>query len=201
MYRTIGRKTAISTVTVSIPEDSQPDTRLLHLIEHFPSVKGAVRLDMWFIWSALPTDAALDHFERLQTIVIHTDCFHEKPSFWSNLFAIKAFRRVANFITLDRERENLKEVDDAALFDFITDFSLMPPDKPRVVSLGRPLTDDSINALKRRFKKNTASIGGQVCAIVLGPDNDRRYLTNMTSGSRKKPLAKQLLLSAYRVKP
>ncbi|KAH7726500.1 hypothetical protein AAVH_05891 [Aphelenchoides avenae] len=169
----------------------------MHLIEHFPSVKGALRLDIKGIVRALPTDAALHHFERLETVVIDTSFLIRKPSFWNDLFALKAFRRVPNIITFDYFCQD-PEVDDGALFDFLTDSSLMPSGKPCVVRLG-PFDDDSLRALKRRFYKIIASIGCQVFAIVLGHNKGKRYLTNMTSGRQKKTLAKQLLRAAYRV--
>ncbi|KAH7707149.1 hypothetical protein AAVH_25618 [Aphelenchoides avenae] len=195
-----GRKTAIRTVDVPVDTDN-PDEPLMHLIEHFPSVKRTVRLDMHYHRSILPTDAALHRFERLETIVMDTWCGWEWPSFWSDLCAIKAFRRVSNFITLDDDREYLEEADAGALFDFITDFSLMPAGKTRVVKLGRPFTEDSFKALKRRFKENIASIGGHVCAVIFDDYADKHHLTNMTSGRQKKTLAKKLLRAAYKVKP
>ncbi|KAH7695569.1 hypothetical protein AAVH_37369, partial [Aphelenchoides avenae] len=65
-------KTAIRIVGVWTPVCRLPDAPLMHLIEHFPSVKGALRLDIKGLVLALPTDAALHHFERLETVVIDT---------------------------------------------------------------------------------------------------------------------------------
>ncbi|KAH7707150.1 hypothetical protein AAVH_25619 [Aphelenchoides avenae] len=192
-------KTAIRAVTVRIPS-YLPDARLMHLSEHFPSAKGAVRLDMIYGNSVLPTDAALHHFERLETIVMGRSFLYEASSSWSDLLALEAFRRVSNIIAYDYWRKYQAVVDDGALFDFITDFSLMPPDKPRLVKLG-PFSDDSLDALKRRFYKDIASIVGNVCAIVLDRSGSEHCLTNMASGSQKKHLAKQLLCNAYGVRP
>ncbi|KAH7711907.1 hypothetical protein AAVH_20788 [Aphelenchoides avenae] len=75
------------------------------------------------------------------------------------------------------------EVDDGALFDFITNFSLMPAGKPRVVALG-PFTDASVDALKRRFNENIAALGGPACAVIWGLHNEN-YLTNMAFSSQK----------------
>ncbi|KAH7692963.1 hypothetical protein AAVH_40008 [Aphelenchoides avenae] len=175
------------------------DAPLMHLVEHFPSVKRAVRLDMKHADFAMPTEAALHFFERLETIAMDIGISKES-FFWSDLFALKVFRRVSNIITYNSMPEYQAQVDDGALFEFITDFSLMPADKPRVVQLG-PFTDDSIDALKRRFNKNIASIGGQVCAIVLDRNSSEPYLTNMASGSQKKALAKQLLRAANSLQP
>ncbi|KAH7719332.1 hypothetical protein AAVH_13189 [Aphelenchoides avenae] len=149
IYQIFGRKTAVRTVAVSIGRQL-PDARLVHLVEHFPSAKGAVRLDMEFTDSVLPTDAALHRFKRLQTIVMHANYLQETSSFWDDLFASKAFRRVPNIINFDYMCIYQVEVDDGALLDFITDFSLMPADKARVVSLGR-FSYSFHDALKRRF--------------------------------------------------
>lgn len=131
------------------------DAPLMHLVEHFPSVKRAVRLDMKHADFAMPTEAALHFFERLETIAMDIGISKES-FFWSDLFALKVFRRVSNIITYNSMPEYQAQVDDGALFEFITDFSLMPADKPRVVQLG-PFTDDSIDALKRRFNKSKHS--------------------------------------------
>lgn len=81
---------------------------------------------------------------------------YKESSFWSDLFALKAYRHVPNFITMPGLDEYPVEVDDGALFDFITNFSLMPAGKPRVVALG-PFTDASVDALKRRFNESKYS--------------------------------------------
>ncbi|KAH7695697.1 hypothetical protein AAVH_26542 [Aphelenchoides avenae] len=190
-------KTAIHKVAAS-PEPDY-DSPLVHLMEHFPSVKRAVRLDVNYARSVLPTDVALDHFERLETIVVDSRVHYEESSFWSDLYAVKAFRRVPNFIAFnDNAYDDVyPDMDDGAIFDFITDFSLMPADKPRLVALG-PFGDDCLEALRRRFNKSIASIGRQVCAIITDRNKKKHFLTNMASGSEKKALAKQLLRDAYK---
>lgn len=147
-----------------------PDARLVHLVEHFPSAKGAVRLDMEFTDSVLPTDAALHRFKRLQTIVMHANYLQETSSFWDDLFASKAFRRVPNIINFDYMCIYQVEVDDGALLDFITDFSLMPADKARVVSLGR-FSYSFHDALKRRFDESKYSwqYGLRKLAVLVWP--------------------------------
>lgn len=124
----------------------------MHLIKHFPSASGAVRLDIKNIHLVVPTDAVLNRFERVETIVMDPYSYKES-TFWSDLFASKAFRRVTNIIAYHSLCDYQEEVDDAALFDFLTDFSLMPTDKPRMVKFGH-FSDDSIDALKRRFYKS-----------------------------------------------
>ncbi|KAH7725030.1 hypothetical protein AAVH_07307 [Aphelenchoides avenae] len=184
MYQMFGRKTAVHKVAAS-PEPDY-DSPLVHLMEHFPSVKRAVRLDVDYAGSVLPTDAALDRFERLKTIVVDSLVHYEESSFWRDLYAVKAFRRVPNFIAFnDKAYDDLyPDVDDGAMFDFITDFSLMPADKPRLVALG-PFSGDCLEALRRRFNKNIASISGLVCAIIIDRNKKKHFLTNVASGSEK----------------
>ncbi|KAH7718105.1 hypothetical protein AAVH_14431 [Aphelenchoides avenae] len=215
MYQLFGRKTAIRTVHLWIDVEDLPDARLMHLIEHFPSVKRAVRLDIDYCYSVLPTDVALHPFERLETVRMATLSHREMSSFWSDLFASKAFRHVPNIIILDCMCKEQAKVDKDALFDFITDVSLMPAGKPRVVLLDC-FSGDFIDALARRFDKfrqtypylpklkwscisDIASIRGHVCAIISDHGRNDQYLTNMASGSQKETLADQLLLDAYGV--
>lgn len=140
---TCSSKIAIRKVTVRTHEDREhlPDWPLMQLVRHFPSVKGAVSLYIIYV-SVLPTDAALDHFERLEEIMMDTRIRYENSSFWRVLFATKAFRRVSKFIILNASSSQYPEVDDGEMFDFVTDFSLMPVGKPRVVDLA-PFDDDS----------------------------------------------------------
>lgn len=144
--------------------DYPPDAALTLLLEHFPSVKAAVRLDVHISRAApLPTDAALDRFKRLETIWLETsvDRDRDDSSFWSVLFATKAFRRVPNFLGVNHDMlgkhtvDPYPVVDGRELFDFITDFSLMPPDKPRVVSFD--MFDDGapvVNPLEQLFNES-----------------------------------------------
>lgn len=103
----------------------------------------------------LPTDAVLGHFKRLETIWMDTRVDHRTDtSFWSGLLATKAFRRVPNFLGVNQEFD-YPPVDAGELFDFITDFSLMPSDKPRVILFmtfddGGPV----LNALEQRFNES-----------------------------------------------
>ncbi|KAH7718108.1 hypothetical protein AAVH_14434 [Aphelenchoides avenae] len=212
MYQMFGRKIAVRELDVWTG-DAPPDAALTLLLEHFPSVKAAVRLDVHIFRAApLPTDAVLERFTRLETIWLGTsvDRDRKNSSFWSDLFATKAFRRVPNFLGVNHsdsfhdDRAPYPHADVGELFDFITDFSLMPPDKPRVVSFEMfsgcgPLH----NALEQRFSEDSASIGGQVCAQVSGyvfyeipgdvyDEYEWRYLTNMASGSQKETFALEL---------
>ncbi|KAH7716164.1 hypothetical protein AAVH_16424 [Aphelenchoides avenae] len=202
LYKMFGRKTAIRTVEISVPRLSELDGFLTQLIEHFPSVKGAAKLrvdtarptyPLWDASAGLPTDPVLDNFERLETILMFVHVHDKHPSFWSHLFATKAFRRVSNFL-MENSLGQFPAVDDGELFNFITDFSCMPANKPRLVLIFG-LNVDSVDALERRFKENIDSIGGQVCAALKDPE--RRILTNMAVGSQKKiTIAGQLILSA-----
>ncbi|KAH7699921.1 hypothetical protein AAVH_32969, partial [Aphelenchoides avenae] len=100
LYETFGCKTAIRTVRVIVPDLTEPNGPLTQLIDDFPSVKGAVRLDIdtWAASDGLPTDPVLAHFERLETILMDMRACDKPPSFWTHVFATKAFRRVPNFI-------------------------------------------------------------------------------------------------------
>ncbi|KAH7694371.1 hypothetical protein AAVH_38584, partial [Aphelenchoides avenae] len=144
-------KTAIRIVYVWIPADL-PDASLMHVIEHFPSAKRAVRLDIDYAYSVFPTDVALHHFQRLETIVMTTLTRRETSSFWNDLFASKVLRHVPNIIVSDCMCKEQAKVDEDALFDFVTDVSLMPAGKPRVVLL-ECFSGDFINALARRFEE------------------------------------------------
>ncbi|KAH7684759.1 hypothetical protein AAVH_40733, partial [Aphelenchoides avenae] len=157
MYQMFGRKIAIRELDVW--SAGRPlDAALTLFLEHFPSVKAAVRLDVHFT-SALPTDAVLDRFTRLETIWMGTSVHRDRSDgfFWRDLFATKAFRRVPNFLGVNEDRGYLDpypHVDAGELFDFITDFSFMPPDKPRVVSFqmfdrGFPIP----NPVEQRFNE------------------------------------------------
>ncbi|KAH7693857.1 hypothetical protein AAVH_39103 [Aphelenchoides avenae] len=171
-----------------------PDARLTLLIENFPSVKSALNLNVFLNLASagLPTDPVLDHFKRLRTIMMMTYVHDNHESFWEDLFAIKAYRRVPNF-RVWQFRDQFPAVADSELFNFITDVSHMPADKPRVVQFGR-VGADFLAALERRFNKNIDSIGGKVCAIINGHDDqETRYLTNIAVGSQKQTLAEQLL--------
>ncbi|KAH7712859.1 hypothetical protein AAVH_19808 [Aphelenchoides avenae] len=204
LYEMFGRKMAIRELDVWTG-DAPPDAALTLLLEHFPSVKAAVRLDVHIFRAApLPTDAVLDRFTCLETIWLGTsvDPYRKDSSFWSDLFAMKAFRRVPNFLGVNHsdsfhdDRAPYPHADVGELFDFITDFSLMPPDKPRVVSFEMfsgcgPLHD----VLEQRFSEDSASIGGQACALFSGYVDDRweyRYLTNMASEDQKETFAWEL---------
>lgn len=125
-----------------------PDAPLMQLVEHFPSVKNAVSLYVGYFYG-LPTDAALDKFKRLETIVIDIDFDETIAPFWSTLFGTTTFRRVSNFILTNYCAE-FPEVDDGEIFDFITDFLLIPAGKPRLVSI-EPTGKGSLDALERRF--------------------------------------------------
>ncbi|KAH7693458.1 hypothetical protein AAVH_39505, partial [Aphelenchoides avenae] len=200
LYEAFGRNTAIRTVKVWTEYDrrrkrySGADALLMQLIDDFPSAKSAARLEIECV-PFLPNTAVLDRFERLETIEITTSIREENWSFWRVVFATKAYRSVPNLLMRNSERhgDRYPEVDDGALFDFITDFSLMPAGKPRVF-LFSPIDADSLDALERRFYKNIVSIGGQVSAIICG--NERRFITNMAFGSRKKTLVLQLARAA-----
>ncbi|KAH7680067.1 hypothetical protein AAVH_41562 [Aphelenchoides avenae] len=171
-----------------------PDARLTLLIENFPSVKSALNLNVFLNLASagLPTDPVLDHFKRLRTITMMTLVHDNGPSFWKDLFAIKAYRRVPNF-RVWQFGDQFPAVAEGQLFSFITDVSHMPVDTPRVVQFGR-FGAGFLNALERRFNKNIDSIGGKVCAIINGHDDQEiRYLTNMAVGSQKEILAEQLL--------
>ncbi|KAH7718107.1 hypothetical protein AAVH_14433 [Aphelenchoides avenae] len=204
MYQMFGRKIAIRELNVWTAE-RPTDAALTLLLEHLPSVKAAVRLDVHVFDNALPTDAVLDRFARLETIWMSTSVDRKDASFWSDLFATKAFRRVPNFLGVNMTDEYYLDpyppVDVKELFDFITDISLMPPGKPRVVSFEMLMFDDDgpflsvLKALEQRFDNDIASIGGQVCALILGDrfhQLENRYLTNMASGSQKETLAWEL---------
>ncbi|KAH7712856.1 hypothetical protein AAVH_19805 [Aphelenchoides avenae] len=201
MYQMFGRNVAIRELNVWCGK-RPADAALTLLLEHFPSVKAAVRLDVHTFF--LPTDAVLDRFTCLETIWMSTmaDRDRKDPSFWSDLFATKAFRRVPNFLAMNGTEDCLHPYPhaDEELFDFITDFSLMPPHKPRVVSFesfdnGGPILD----ALELRFNKDIASIGGEVCALFSGEvyredryDYETLCLSNMASGSQKETFALEL---------
>ncbi|KAH7711571.1 hypothetical protein AAVH_21124 [Aphelenchoides avenae] len=205
MYQMFGRKIAIRELNVWTGDDP-PDAALTLLLEHFPSVKAAVRLDVHIFRAApLPTDAVLDRFTRLETIWLGTsvDPDRKEAFFWSDLFATKAFRRVPNFLGVNHADGDHNYVDpyphaDAVeLIDFITDFSLMPPDKPRVVSFQNfdEFRNPILEALEQRFNESIASIGGHVCALINGRVDhhfEHRYLTNMASGSQKETFALEL---------
>lgn len=150
-------KTAIRKVDVRTHHDRDhlPDVPLMQLIKHFPSVEGAVSLNITYV-SALPSDAALDHFKRLEEITMDTRIDYEDSSFWSDLFATKAFRRVSSFGILNASSSQYPEVDDDDMFDFVTDFSLMRPGRPRLVEFG-PFDDDSLDALEDRFYESKYS--------------------------------------------
>ncbi|KAH7684753.1 hypothetical protein AAVH_40739 [Aphelenchoides avenae] len=209
MYQMFGRKIAIRELDVWTG-DAPPDAALTLLLEHFPSVKAAVRLDV-HIFRALPTDAVLDRFARLETIWMDTSVDRGDSAFWNDLFATKVFRRVPHFLGVNHTNGDLDYVDpyphaDAAeLIDFITDFSLMPPDKPRVVSFQNfdEFQNPILEALEQQFNEGIASIGGPVCALIGGEvcamingrvDHhfEHRYLTNMASGSQKETFALEL---------
>lgn len=74
------------------------------------------------------------------------------PSFWSGLFATTAFRRVSNF-HMGNALGAYPAVDDGELCEFITDFSRMPADKPRVLQICG-LDGDSLDTLERRFNES-----------------------------------------------
>lgn len=78
--------------------------------------------------------------------------YDEDPFFWNDLFASETFRRVSK-VHIMNGRGQGPEVDNGETFDFIADRSLIPADKPRVVSFGR-LDDDALNALERRFNES-----------------------------------------------
>ncbi|KAH7711776.1 hypothetical protein AAVH_20909 [Aphelenchoides avenae] len=205
MYQKFGRKIAIREMDIWTGE-SPPDAALTLLLEHFPSVKAAVRLRIHIFDKPLPTDAVLDRFTRLETIWMSTSVDEKDTSFWNVLLTTKAFRRVPNFLSVNLTDEHYLDpyphVDVGELVDFITDFSLMPPDKPRVVSF--KMFDDFesspiLNALEQRFHESIASIAGQVCALITGEvhreqgtDFETRYLTNMAPGSQKETFALEL---------
>ncbi|KAH7706626.1 Protein C09G9.1 c, partial [Aphelenchoides avenae] len=99
-------------------------------------------------------------------------------SFWSDLFAIKAFRRVRKFRMANTVGQ-YPAVHDRELFDFITGLSHMPADKPRAVYIAE-LDRRSVAAVERRFKNHIDSSDGQVCAVIKGPGyHGYRYLSNM----------------------
>ncbi|KAH7707443.1 Protein CLEC-51 [Aphelenchoides avenae] len=193
MYEMFGRKTAIRKVEVYVNR-AEHAGRLTRLIENFPSVKCAVSLviDINTASVGLPADPVLDYFERLETIGMRTRVDDKDPSFWSALFATRAFRRVP-MLRMVNTLGQFPAVGDLELFDFITDCSHMPAAKPRVVHIAL-LDGDSVDALERRFNENIDSIGGHVCAVIKGHgDQESRCLTNMAVGSQKKLLAEQLL--------
>ncbi|KAH7694241.1 hypothetical protein AAVH_38716 [Aphelenchoides avenae] len=201
MYQMFGGKIAIRELNVWTGR-RPADVPLTLLLEHFPSVKAAMRLDVHTFIP--PTDAVLDRFTRLETIWMSTSVDRDRSdgSFWRDLFATKAFRRVPNFLGVNEDHHGgldpYPHVDAAELFDFITDFSLVPPGKPRVVSFqmfdrDTPLLDP----FEQRFNENIASIGGQVCALFLidsdiDHDWEYRYVTNMASEDQKETFAKEL---------
>ncbi|KAH7707444.1 hypothetical protein AAVH_25329 [Aphelenchoides avenae] len=83
MYEMFGRKTAIRKVEVYVGDVTDgPDGRLTRLIDNFSSVKSAVSLviDIDIASVTLPTDPVLDHFGRLETIVMRMHGCSE-PSF------------------------------------------------------------------------------------------------------------------------
>ncbi|KAH7717428.1 Protein C09G9.1 b [Aphelenchoides avenae] len=195
MYKMFGCKTAIRKVQVCAGAVGV-DGLLTRLIENFPPVKGAAILDACTRDAGLPTDAMLNHFTRLETIKMRTRVGDNDSSFWSDLFATKAFRRVRKFCMANTVGQ-YPAVHDRKLLDFITCVSHMPAYKPRVVyiaGLGRR----SVDAVERRFNEHLrCSIDGQVCAVIKGPgDHDYRYLSNMAVGSKNKFLAEQLLRDA-----
>lgn len=139
---------------VTVQGQFEPDRYLVHLIKNFPSVTRAVSLhvDIISYYGGLPTDTVLDRFERLQTIAMYTFAqSSDHPSFWSDLFATKTFRRVIKFRVMHAYQ--FPAVDDGELFDFITDVSRMPADKPRVIQFVR-FDTDSLDALERRFNES-----------------------------------------------
>ncbi|KAH7699315.1 hypothetical protein AAVH_33579 [Aphelenchoides avenae] len=198
MYEKFGGKTAIRKVDICVNRNSEgADGLLTRLIENFPSVKGAVSLDVFIKtdWVNLPTDPVLDRFWRLEMITMRTRIYDNDPYFWRGLFAKKAFRRVSKLRMLNALGQ-YPAVDDGELFDFITDFSRMPADTPRVIQFAQ-LGGDSLGALERQFNENIGSIGGHVCAVISAPRSQKfSYLTNMAVGDQKKTLAQKLLRDA-----
>ncbi|KAH7684722.1 hypothetical protein AAVH_40770, partial [Aphelenchoides avenae] len=77
--------------------------------------------------NVLPTDAVLDHFERLETVEMITCIDYEdspifddektSSSFYPVIFATKAFRRVPKFIMENDPWYVYPQADDVALFD------------------------------------------------------------------------------------
>ncbi|KAH7707346.1 hypothetical protein AAVH_25426 [Aphelenchoides avenae] len=198
MYEKFARKTAVRKVEVTVKRSTdEPDGRLTRLIDHFPTVKGAAILDINITtdWMRLPTDPVLDNFKRLQTVTMRTRVGGNDPSFWSDLFATKAFRRVSKLRTFNTVGQ-YPTVNDRELFDFITDCSHTPAGKPRVIQIAH-IDGDTLDAMERRFNDSIDSIGGRVCAVISSPERQKfSYLTNMAVGDQKKTLAQQLLRDA-----
>ncbi|KAH7717413.1 Protein C09G9.1 c [Aphelenchoides avenae] len=166
MYKMFGRKTAIRRVRACAGA-LDVNGFLTRLVDDFPSAKGAAILVVCTHHAGLPTDAMLDHFTCLETIEMRTRIGDEDSSFWSDLFAIKAFRCVRKFLMANTIGQ-YPTVHDRELFDFITGVSHMPADKPRAVYIAE-LDRRSVAAVERRFKNHIGSSDGQLCAVIKGP--------------------------------